>query len=350
MSQRVGTLPPHQIFTVSDSVRYLEPQQLDTFLYSFDAWCSSATRKDHKRSRERVRAVFLLLRYTGARLGEVLSIDEEKSFDFTSKTVTLGHDETRRVIPLEADVCARLKELLESSLAYSLRGHFFKIDPGYVRRVFYARAMDCGLPKELANPRVIRTSRALEMLRSGVPLTVVKSALGHLSPDVVEYLQSFSSDDVTCIVRKAHQKMKDQTSARNTFAGHVARVVEDGIMAEVEVTTESGYSIFSTVTKTSLENLHIVAGTPVMATVKAPLVNLYPHSQSLSASGHNFFSCSIDNVASSSVLAEVAGHLADGTGICALVSNHTLQNLELQTGDLATMHFKEMSVVLQTVI
>ena len=44
------------------------------------------------------------------------------------------------------------------------------------------------------------------------------------------------------------------------------------------------------------------------------------------------------------------GHLADGTGICALVSNHTLQALDLQTGDLATMHFKELSVVLQTVV
>lgn len=350
MSQRVGALPPHQIFTVSDSVRYLEPPQLDTFLYSFDAWCSSATRKDHERSRERVRAVFLLLRYTGARLGEVLSINEEHSFDFTCKTVTLGHDETRRVIPLEADVSAKLQRLLESSLACSLRGSFFKLDPGYVRRVFYARAMDCGLPKELANPRVIRTSRALEMLRSGVPLTVVKNALGHLSPDVVEYLQSFSSDDVTCIVRKAHQKMKEQTSARNTFGGHVAQIIEDGMMAEVEVITESGTSVFSTVTKTSLKNLHLVEGTPVMATVKAPLVNLCAHSQSLSASGHNFFTCSIDTVVSSSILAEVTGHLADGTGICALVSNHTLQNLDLQTGDLATVHFKEMSVVLQTVI
>lgn len=350
MSQQAGSLPPHQIFTVSDSVRYLEPPQLDTFLYSFDAWCSSAKRKDHERSRERVRAIFLLLRYTGARLGEVLSIDEKSSFDFTRKTVTLGHDETRRVVPLETAVCAKLQKLLESSLAYSLRGHFFKIDPGYVRRVFYARAMDCGLPKELANPRVIRTSRALEMLRSGVPLTVVRNALGHLSPDVVEYLQSFSSDDVTCIVRKAHQKMKEQTSARNTFAGHVARVVEDGIMAEVEVTTESGCSVFSTVTKTSLKNLHIVAGTPVMATVKAPLVDLCKHSQSLSTFGHNFFTCSIDSVSNSSVIAEVTGHLADGTGICALVSNNTLQNLDLRTGDLATVHFKEMSVVLQTVI
>lgn len=349
MSQRANALPPHQIFTVSDSVRYLTPQQLETFQYSLDAWCSSATRKDHERSRERVRTVFLLLRYTGGRLGEILALNEKESFDFANKTVTLGSGDTRRVVPLEADICTKLEKLLESSLGYSLRGRFFQIDPGYLRRVFYARAMDCGLPKELATPRVLRTSRALEMLRSGVPLTVVKSALGHLSSDVVEYLQSFSSDDVTCIVRKAHQKMKEQTSARNTFGGHVVQVIEDGLMAEVEIVTESGMSVFSTVTKTSLDSLQITAGTPVMATVKAPLVSLCAYSQSLSASRHNFFTCSVDAAVNSSVLAEVTGHLADGTGICALISNHTLQSLELQSGDLVTVYFKEMSVVLQTV-
>ena len=36
-----------------------------------------------------------------------------------------------------------------------------------------------GIPKELAHPHILRHTRAIELLRAGVPVTVVQDLLGH---------------------------------------------------------------------------------------------------------------------------------------------------------------------------
>lgn len=349
MPEHAGSLSPHTIFTVSDSLRYLEPQQLEVFFQSFNAWCAATDRQEYVRSRQRMRALFLLLRFTGARLGEVLTLDDRTAFDFSRKIVCLGHGETQREVPLETFVNDEIQEVLESSMGYSLRGHFFHMDPGYVRRIFYARAMDCGLPKALATPRVLRYSRALEMVRGGVPLLVVSNVLGHLSADVLASFRNYTTDDVTSIVRKAHNEMQRRTSARNSFVGHVARVVADGIMAEVEVVTESGITIFSLITEESLRTLKICIGTPVVATIKAPYIDISKHCAHNDEERRNKFTCSVERVATTEVLSEVTGHLEDGSGICSLVSKNAIDSLNIDVGSLVDVYFKELSVVLHSV-
>lgn len=349
MPNHAGSLSPHTIFTVSDSLRYLEPQQLEVFLQSFNAWCAATDRQEYVRSRQRMRALFLLLRFTGARLGEVLTLDDRTAFDFSRKVVCLGHGETQRDVPLETVASNAIQEMLESSMGYSLRGHFFHMDPGYVRRIFYARAMDCGLPKALATPRVLRYSRALEMLRGGVPLLVVSNVLGHLSADVLASFRNYTNEDVTSIVRKAHDEMQRRTSARNSFVGHVARVAADGIMAEVEVVTESGMSIFSLITEESLRTLKICIGTPVVATIKAPYIDISKQCTNNDEGRRNKFTCSVERIASTEVLSEVTGHLEDGSGICALVSKNVVDSLKIDVGSLTDVYFKELSVVLHSV-
>ncbi|SIO12118.1 TOBE domain-containing protein [Halodesulfovibrio marinisediminis] len=349
MPERAGSLSPHAIFTVSDSLRYLEPQQIKMFLQSFDAWCAATDRQEYVRSRQRMRALFLLLRFTGARLGEVLALDDRTAFDFSRKTVCLGHGETERDVPLESFVSDAIQEVLESAMGCSLRGHFFHMDPGYVRRIFYARAMDCGLPKELGTPRVLRYSRALEMVRGGVPLLVVSNLLGHLSTDILNSFRNYSSDDVVSIVRKAHSEMQKKTSARNSFVGHVARVVSDGLMAEVEVVTESGMAIFSLITEESLRTLKLCIGTPVVATIKAPYVDIAQQCLNPTLERRNTFTCSVERIASTEVLSEVIGHLEDGSGVCSLVSTSMVKSLNLVSGSMVDVCFKELSVVLHSV-
>lgn len=349
MPEQAGSLSPHTIFTVSDSLRYLEPQQLEVFLQSFNAWCAATDRQEYVRSRQRMRALFLMLRFTGARLGEILTLDDRTAFDFSRKIVCLGHGETQRDVPLENFSSDAIQEVLESSMGYSLRGHFFHMDPGYVRRIFYARAMDCGLPKELATPRVLRYSRALEMVRGGVPLLVVSNVLGHLSADVLATFRNYTNDDVTSIVRKAHNEMQRRTSARNSFVGHVARVTADGLMAEVEVVTESGMSIFALITEESLRTLKICIGTPVVATIKAPYIDISKQHANNNEKRRNQFTCSVERIASTEVLSEVTGHLEDGSGICSLVSKSVIDSLNINVGSLINVYFKELSVVLHSV-
>lgn len=343
------TLSAHQVFTVPEAVRHLEASQLQQLQNAFDAWRDAATRPDHLQARERMRLVFLLLRHSGARFGEVRELDERTAFDFKRCVVHIGDAETGRDVPLPETFCSEMETILESPLACQFRGSFFRVDPGYLRRTCYARAEECGLPRELVTPRSLRNSRAVEMLRGGVPLAVVRNALGQSSLDLTAVYQHFSKDDVTSIVRHALEDMRERTSARNSFVGHVVRVAKEAIMAEIILETRSGHSICAVITTESLHTLGIEVGSPVVATVKAPLVNVYRPGYGPSGSCRNRLRGTVEKVLRSEAIAEISGRLPDGTVVCALVSGRTGKEMDVRKGDAVEFRFKGLSVVLNTI-
>ncbi len=60
------------IVSVPDKDQYLETTQLNRMEQSFREWAGSSPRADNRFSRQRVLIIFLLIRYTGAKLNEVL--------------------------------------------------------------------------------------------------------------------------------------------------------------------------------------------------------------------------------------------------------------------------------------
>lgn len=234
-------------------------------------------------------------------------------------------------------------------MGYGLRGELFRVDPGYFRRICYERGKECGLAKDLVCPKSLRNTRAVEMLRSGVPITIVKEVLGQSSLDLTANFQQFSPGDVESIVRTAHEAMRKRTSARNSFLGHVVEVVTDPVMAQVVLETRSSLKISAVITMDSLRNLKIRVGSPVVATVKAPLVNVMHRDGHITGSARNRLEAEILRVTDTPVLSEILGRLPDGTDVCALISAHSAQDLALQPGDGAEFWFKAMSVVLNTV-
>ena len=341
----VGRLCPRQLFQVSDDVRHLDVRQLQAFEAAFAAWASAAKRADSVRARERLRLTFLLLRYTGARLGEILALNDRTDFDFQRGVVRLGQAPATREVPLSEGLCALLKETVESPMGCSLSGVFFHLDPGYLRRICYARGKECGLTKDLANPRVLRNTRAVEMLRGGVPLTVVTEVLGQ-SLEVAAHLQQFSHIDATSIVRLAQQDMRKQTSARNTVAGTVTTIKEDGIMAEVTLRSHSGFDVVAVITADSLNSLGLAEGSPVIATIKSTLVNVLQDAAGPKGSPRNRLRATILRVLDSPTVTEITGRLDDGTEVCALISSRSARTLNLRPGDSAGFWFKALSVVL----
>ena len=342
-----GKVCPRDFFSVSDHVKYLEPPQLEEFELTFSRWKDSAKRVDSARARLRMWLIFLLLRHTGARLGEVLSLDDTTAFDRERCMVRLGNGERVREVPLPEDVFREVCDVLEGPAGCGSRGDFFQVDPGYFRRICYARGKESGLPRDLAGPQVLRNTRAVEMLRSGVPITVVKEVLGQSSLNLTAAFQQFSPGDVASIMQRA---VRRKTSARNAFVGHVTRVVRDAVMAEVVLVTRSGLELSAVITVDSVRNLKIETGVPVAATVKAPLVNVVAASGAPAlASARNRLPATILRVTESPVLAEVLGRLADGTDVCALISMDSARDLALKPGDKAEFWFKSLSVVLNTV-
>ena len=82
------------------------------------------------------------------------------------------------------------------------RGRVFKLDQGNFRRVFYERAKEADIPKDLAHPHILRHTRAIELLRTGVPVTIVQDLLGHSALTTTAVYLRISGQEAKGILRE----------------------------------------------------------------------------------------------------------------------------------------------------
>lgn len=349
MNKPNSRLLPNNVFTVPKNVLLLAPEQIGALAQAFTAWRDAAVRADHLRSRERLRLVFQLLRHTGARLGEVLGLDDRTDMDLDRGMILIGKGSNRREVPIPQRLARELRRVLESPLAAGYSGDFLHADQGLVRRTFYARADECGVPRELATARVLRNTRAVEMLRSGVPLAVVQTVLGRSPAELKGMLQQYSGQDAAFIVRRlALGDMSGRTSARNSFYCRVTGIARDAVMAEVRMESKQGDALCAVITTESLHSLGLEQGVPVVATVKAPLISVQkPFSEKHSSRRNTLVAC-VTKVRASKAITEISALTTQGQDLCALVSASTAHEFELAPGDQAVFTFKALSVVLNT--
>ncbi|WP_320171257.1 TOBE domain-containing protein [Maridesulfovibrio sp.] len=342
-------LSPSEVFDVPGNIRHLDTRELAALEEEFRLWRDKVTRADYVRSRTRVFCLFLILRHTGAKLGEIIGQDERKNIDLSRAVILLGREGQQREVPLPQSVCRELRLLINGPSGAGIEGQIFQLDPGYVRRIFYDRAAACGFERQLGAPSVLRKSRAVELLRSGVPLGVVRKVLGHSSTDLAGFYQEWSASDVKNIVRRmALEESALKTSARNTFVGHVTHVRRDGVLADVEFVTADGLTIDSVITLESLYRLDLESGSPVSATIKAPLVGIKPLKEKCTLA-RNTIPATITSIKRTEVLAEVVGESDSGVPMCALVTSWSIDEKGLREGDRAEFCFKALSVVLYSV-
>ncbi|HKI81872.1 MAG TPA: integrase, partial [Pseudodesulfovibrio sp.] len=103
-----GKMCPREFFSVSDQVSYLEPGQMCALEEAFRNWKDSARRMDGVRARTRLWLLFLLVRHTGARLGEILSLNDTGAFDADGPFVRLGREDRIREVPLPEEFYTEL--------------------------------------------------------------------------------------------------------------------------------------------------------------------------------------------------------------------------------------------------
>jgi molybdate transport system regulatory protein len=346
-------LPACRMFTVSEGVRRLDKQQLEALSRSFETWAEAARDSRTRRSRERVLLVFLILRYTGARLGEALALDERKDFDLKRGVVTInshpGNGEGREV-PLPQEVMDRLKDWLEKNpvrpSGTNACERLFNLDQGFLRRKFYEQEKRSGLSRDLLNPRALRNSRAVELLQGGLPMRAVQALLGHTKADFTASYVTLAEGDLKNIIQQyCNKEFGMQTSARNTFVGRVTSIVSTPILSEIVLKTDHGYEAAAVITAQSLENLGLSVGKQATARVKATWVTLEKAKNPSSPSSRNAFVGVVAEIACDNVTAEVRGELADKTPVCALVSRESLERLGIEVGEAYFFTFKAMSVI-----
>ena len=144
---------------------------------------------DEKPSKRRAKqwATFLLMRFTGCRVSEAISVDDTRDIDFRRSEVVLrtlkkqgrNKDKAKRIVPIPHNITAEFARLIAEFT--ELKGKLFKLTRVAVFECFRKRATEARLPEELRHPHVLRHTRAIELLRSGVPVTMVQQLLGHSS-------------------------------------------------------------------------------------------------------------------------------------------------------------------------
>jgi len=120
-------------------IQYLSEEELNNLTAIWQSYYYEARKKAKKPNRGRYFLTYLFLRFSGARLSEVLSIDNEKHIDWRNNEVKIRTYKTRRknvgkIVPLSPAV---LQELARYLMEYpEMRGKVFKVDPRNFRRTF----------------------------------------------------------------------------------------------------------------------------------------------------------------------------------------------------------------------
>jgi len=165
-------------------ISYLSEGEVEALTKAFEQWYGSAKKRHVRRARGRYWLVYLVLRFTGARIGEVLLLDETRDVDFRRGEIRLqtlkshrGKRRPTRVVPVRLNVTSEIDTYLAEFP--EIRGKTFGLQQSNFRRRFYERATEAKVQRENAHPHILRHTRAMELLRAGVPVTLVQDILGH---------------------------------------------------------------------------------------------------------------------------------------------------------------------------
>ncbi|MDR3320067.1 MAG: TOBE domain-containing protein [Desulfovibrio sp.] len=326
----------------------LDSAQLDALERCFRSWARETVSWASRISRLRILLVFLLIRYTGAKLKEVLSLNPPLDIDANARTVTYRSGENgqlRRQTAVSQRMAGEIEELLQT-----VRGEpdrFFAVDPAYVRKKFYERAEQCGFCKKSGGPEMLRKARAVEMLHN-VPVPAVQHLLGHSSPNQTTSYVSFSREDMREATR-LYMEMESgcHTSARNSFCGKVISLAVNEIQTLVELLTPAGDRIFSIITNSSSERLDLELGTLAVAEVKSTWLGLERCDRPGVSSAENQLEGVATKVISGGITVECVVTLKDGTELCSLLTAGGFSRLGIGAGDQVRVLFGACAVILR---
>lgn len=144
------------------------------------------------------------------------------------------------------------------------------------------------------------------------------------------FLQALSDNiddfaDTYQLLRRLNMK----TSARNQFYGKVSRIMSGAVNDEIEITLPGGDRIVAVITQESTQHLGLQVGSDAIALIKAPWVMLADARQELRVSAQNRLNGTVVKLQPGAVNTEVVLQLQGGTTVCAIVTNDSARELEL---------------------
>ena len=347
-----GFINPARIYAVPEETRCLDPTGLAKLEQVFRSWAKASPRADVRASRKRILLIFLLIRYTGARLNEVLALDLSKDVDTSLAVVRFGNTKARynsspRDVQISSELVSEIEKILDDPAFAGEAGPLLKVDAGHVRRKFYERAVACGFAQDLGSPNAIRKARAVELMRNNMPLPVVQRVLGHSTPNLTAALIDFSEEDIHQVARHfIEREIRRKSSARNAFFGKIGRIRRGDIQSRVELVTVGGDVLTTVITNNSLKRMGLRAGSLVTAEVKAPWVVLQKGRLKPSCTAENMFLGTVAQILRGRLTTEFIVRIQDGTELCSLVTEESRRKLDVNEKDKVWVMFNSFAVIL----
>lgn len=137
-----------------------------------------------------------------------------------------------------------------------------------------------------------------------------------------------------------------QTSSRNQFLGTVTKVTNGPINSEVILDIGGGDELVAVITHNSVDHLGLAPGVQAYALVKAPWVILAKDDGKIKTSARNNLRGTIVSLQEGAVNAEVIIELPGGKTVTAIITNDSVQNMELKVGDKASALIKASHIIL----
>lgn len=134
-----------------------------------------------------------------------------------------------------------------------------------------------------------------------------------------------------------------KTSARNELSGKIIDLKSGGVISEAVVEISKDIIISANITNDSKDKLKLEIGKEVSALVKSSSIILAKGE--LLSSARNNIKGTIKEIVKGGVNSEVLITVGDKT-LCAIVTNNSVENLELVVGCEVSAIFKASSVIL----
>ncbi|WP_295640653.1 TOBE domain-containing protein [uncultured Mailhella sp.] len=301
--------------------RDMEETSLRAFLQAFYHWYECAASPSQQCSRSRVLMVCLLIRFAALRLGEALALDDTADMD-TEKGVLYVRGKWARVLPLPDAALKRLAELRDSPCNVRARGGLCHLDPAYVRRVFASRAREAGLPG--VSPTDLRDFREQELLRQGIPLSVVEFFLGRGEGGAPK-----PEDEAR--LRKAFRRWEhvSRTGRHNVVSGALTLVHKGAFSCLLAIRTRGGMTFLVRCSTRTFTRLELVERQTTAVFVRSLQVCVLP----VETMSDNCFPGKVTDVLEHDGEARVMVRLEDDVlDFCAILSFDSVQNMRLQKG------------------
>ncbi len=341
-----------RIVSVPDDRQYLDSVGLNRLEQSFREWVEATSRPDVRLSRRRVLLIFLLIRYTGAKLNEVLALDPFRDIDKDRQSVVFRNADSNtgqkvREVPISEDFSVELRSMFADPEFKKTIKDCFVVDPGFIRLKFYERALACGFPKEIGGPEMIRKARGVELMQGNMPLPAVQMLLGHSTPNLTSSYVSFSEDEIRQVTKHFVEKESSRkTSARNTFFGKIITLQRGDIQTLVELSTIEGHRVTTVITNDSVGRLGLKQGQMITAEVKAPFVIVQKTDEEPKSSAENRFRGTVEQVNIGKINTEFVVSISDESRLCSIITTQSGRQLNLKKGDKVWALFNSFAVVL----